>query len=150
MLLGSYSWLCFVGTNANPCGVPAASLSCLVANSCLVPFLSEQGIRKSLLIFNHWAVPYFQVDFSSWEGITYISFFAAITCSALDYHILIVKKTRPGRGKPPSPTSPGTGTQGAHNPLMAKNIYYHILIMIMWTFGFPGSVILGCGQSFVT
>jgi hypothetical protein len=33
-----------------------------------------------------------------------------------------VKKTRPGRGKPPSPTSPGAGTQGAHNPLMAKKL----------------------------
>jgi hypothetical protein len=30
------------------------------------------------------------------------------------------KKTRLGREKPPSPTSPGASTQGAHNPLMAK------------------------------
>jgi hypothetical protein len=28
--------------------------------------------------------------------------------------------TRPGRGKPPSPTSTGADTQGAHNPLMTK------------------------------
>jgi hypothetical protein len=31
-----------------------------------------------------------------------------------------IKKTRSGRGKPPSPILPGVGTQGAHNPLMAK------------------------------
>jgi hypothetical protein len=31
-----------------------------------------------------------------------------------------LKEPRPGRGKSPSPTSPGAGTQGAHNPLMAK------------------------------
>jgi hypothetical protein len=33
---------------------------------------------------------------------------------------MLNKKTRPGRGKPPSPTSPRADTQGAHNPLMAK------------------------------
>jgi hypothetical protein len=30
------------------------------------------------------------------------------------------KKTRPGWGKPPSPTLPGVSTQGTHNPMMAK------------------------------
>jgi hypothetical protein len=29
-------------------------------------------------------------------------------------------KTQPGRGKPPSPTSPGADTQGARNSLMTK------------------------------
>jgi hypothetical protein len=31
-----------------------------------------------------------------------------------------ILKTRPVRRNPPSPTSPKAGTQGAHNPLMAK------------------------------
>lgn len=54
-----------LGTNANTCGVPSASISCFIADSCLVPFLSEQGIWESVLIFNYWAIPDFQVDFGS-------------------------------------------------------------------------------------
>ena len=60
----------FLGPNVNPCGVPSASLSCFVANFCLVSFLFEQGIWESLLIFNHWTVSDFQVDFGSWKGTT--------------------------------------------------------------------------------
>jgi hypothetical protein len=33
---------------------------------------------------------------------------------------VLQKKTRPGRGKPSSPTLSGAGTQGTHNSLMAK------------------------------